>query len=663
MKKVVLAFIAAGLFVAGLNAWAETWREASQADFADGDYDANIFSSTEGSDSGCLKSNPGAVYDLNKDGRPDLIISNLHDNYTNFNINSFVYWGKQDWTFSADSCLQLPTHGATGNSVADLNKDGNLDIIFSSYNDNISWSTNSLIYWGSKDGFHLSDTLGLPTLAAHANYVVDLNHDGELDIIFANYRGADYSNNVNSYIYWGSKDGYSPGNRTELTTIGATDIAVADLNKDGRLDIVFTNRQGVYDGSFTFNLPSYVYYGQGTSDIYYDASSREQLETHGAYGVSVDDLDKDGWLDIVFSNCHDGASYNIKSYIYWGSATGFASRPRTELPTKSAYCNAVADINCDGHKDIVFANWYDRDSLPYTVDTHEVPSYVYWGPDFTERTELPSHGAVGVLVDKMSQNGRLDVLITNGVQGPGFYGTTFNTWSYIYHDVDKTGYSGYDSIPSVYGHISSKDNGNAHDRSKTEAYGSSVFGNGSDTYQWGSCYWAADLPESASVQFAVRSGNTPIPDDINWSEWIPVASPGLKAGIPDAKYAQYQLLFNSNSLYQSPVVDKVSVDFQVLSGVAGDELTSDSIEVSISSNRGTVKIFYHLPLETPMDVGIYNIEGRLVKRIFRGMQKSGTHTLFWDGKNTGGHRVSSGVYICRAKINAKVLNNKVLLVK
>ena len=130
--------------------------ESSQADFVDGDFEANIFISTEGSDSGCIKSTPGAFYDLNKDGRPDLVISNMHDDARNFNINSYIYWGKQDWAYSADSCMELPTHGATGNSIADLNKDGNLDIIFSSYNDNVSYCTNSLIYWGSKEGFHLA---------------------------------------------------------------------------------------------------------------------------------------------------------------------------------------------------------------------------------------------------------------------------------------------------------------------------------------------------------------------------------------------------------------------------------------------------------------------------------------------------------------------------
>ncbi len=45
------------------------------------------------------------------------------------------------------------------------------------------------------------------------------------------------------------------------------------------------------------------------------------------------DLNGDGWMDIVFSNRHDGSSENIHSYIYWGAEDGFSPANRTALPT------------------------------------------------------------------------------------------------------------------------------------------------------------------------------------------------------------------------------------------------------------------------------------------------------------------------------------------
>jgi hypothetical protein len=32
-------------------------------------------------------------------------------------------------------------------------------------------------------------------------------------------------------VYWNSKDGFSPDRRTELPTLGAEDVAAADLNE------------------------------------------------------------------------------------------------------------------------------------------------------------------------------------------------------------------------------------------------------------------------------------------------------------------------------------------------------------------------------------------------------------------------------------------------
>jgi hypothetical protein len=667
MKKVLVCIALVYVAMCSQISLAGEWVESAQTDFADGFFDSNIFTSDDGNDGGCIKTAPGAFYDLNKDGRPDLVISNMHDDVRNFNINSKIYWGKHDWTYSADSCQELPTHGATGNSVADLNKDGNLDIVFSSYNDNVSYCTNSLIYWGSKDGFHLGDTTGLPTMCAHANYVVDLNNDGHLDIIFANHKDGDFSNNVNSYIYWGSNDGYSPSNRTELVTIGATDIAVADLNKDGRLDLVFSNRQGVYNSSFTFNLPSYIYYGQGTGgNVYYDSTSRDELETHGAYGISVNDIDNDGWLDIVFSNSHDGASYNIKSYIYWGSSTGFTTRPRTELPTKAGYSNTVIDLDCDGNKDIIFANWYDRDSLPYTVDNHDVPSYVYWGPDFDHKTDLPSHGAQGILVGKISSNKENDVLITNSVQGEGFYGTTFNTWSYIYHGVSQSGFTSCDSVPSTYGHISTKDNGNVHDRGKSEKYNSSVFGNGIDTYTWGACSWDAILPDETTLEMQLRTGNTADPEDESWTTWTTIVKSGNKTGLTDAKYVQYRVISTTNNYYESPVLDKVSLEYQVVTGINGDNKEArrqNYVLIMGTPDYKGAKISYNLASTESVNIKIYNIAGHLVNEPLNTTNTSGLHEVIWNGRTVHNGKASSGIYICRIKIGDDLYHGKIVIMK
>ncbi|MEW6684874.1 MAG: FG-GAP-like repeat-containing protein [Candidatus Edwardsbacteria bacterium] len=627
MQRLIVLAVAAVLFLT-VPVVAGVWRETTQTDFADGDYNANIYASTEGGDSGCVKVQPGALYDLNKDGYKDIVISNMHDNTVNFNIPSYIYWGSAAG-FDSTNRTALPTHGATGNSVADLNRDGYLDIVFSSYS-----GPNSLIYWGSKTGFHLGDTTALPTVGAHGSYVADLNHDGRLDIIFANFSGS------YSYVYWGSNGGYSSSKRTELPTLAATDVAVADLNKDGKLDLVFSNCHPG-SGADMFDGYSYIYYGQGTDSIYYSTASMDSLHTHGAYGNSVADLNRDGWLDIIFSNHRVEATFKVCSYIYYGSPSGFSSSNMDSLPTLSAIANAVADLNKDGYPDIVFANWYDD-------VTYDVNSYIYWGSatgfNSANRTELPVHGSHGALVGKLDHDGFLDIILTGFRDGTG----NENTFSYIYWG-SASGYavSNRDSLPSMGGHISTKDNGNVHNRSLVEGYSSSIFDAG-ETVNWGIADWTADVPLETSLDIMVRSGNTPIPDG-TWSDWqaIPIGS-----DIPDvlnSRYIQYQAVTTSNELFDSPTLDDITIDYFPL-GV--EEQESSKFKVQSSKLMQSypnpfsqqTAISYQLSVSRSARLVIYNVAGQLVKTLVSGPQSQGVHTVNWDGTDNKGNRVSAGVY-------------------
>ena len=121
----------------------------------------------------------------------------------------------------------LPTAGATGNSIADLNYDGYLDIVFSSLYDDSSNDIPSYIYWGSSTGFFAGSRQELPTLGAVVNFIADLDTDGYLDIIFANHQQDAATFEVDSYIYWGSSTGFSEGDRDVLPALGPSGVTAA----------------------------------------------------------------------------------------------------------------------------------------------------------------------------------------------------------------------------------------------------------------------------------------------------------------------------------------------------------------------------------------------------------------------------------------------------
>jgi SAM-dependent methyltransferase len=70
--------------------------------------------------------------------------------------------------------------------------------------------------------------------------VADLNQDGYLDIVQSNYR-SDHTRSLPVFIYWGGKEPFTPARRSALVGSGTRGVSLADLDHDGFLDVVFAN--------------------------------------------------------------------------------------------------------------------------------------------------------------------------------------------------------------------------------------------------------------------------------------------------------------------------------------------------------------------------------------------------------------------------------------
>ena len=123
-----------------------------------------------------------------------------------------MYWGGPDG-FDEERRTSLPTHGAHGISVADIDADGHLDVLFSSWQSLNGPVNDSFIYWGSDEGLDADRRTPLVTLGAMGNSIHDLDKDGWLDVAFANST-AGGNIFIDSWIYWGAEDGFAPGRRT-----------------------------------------------------------------------------------------------------------------------------------------------------------------------------------------------------------------------------------------------------------------------------------------------------------------------------------------------------------------------------------------------------------------------------------------------------------------
>jgi hypothetical protein len=355
-----------------------------------------------------------AADDLNNDGEMDLVVAN-YSNGTWTSMDSYVYYGglkdknyqaqKEEWAFYPfKERISLPSSNAQKAAIGDFNKDGYKDIVFAfsggfwEYRSEEGYSP-SRIYWNSQEGFDRENFSNIMTRGATDVVVADLNRDGWQELVFSNGEGDD------SFVYYGNQDGFSEQQLTKLPTIKPHAVEIGDVNNDDWLDIVFANESGSI---------SFAYLSENGK---FNADKKIDFETHTAKDVAIEDFNKDGFADVFFTNHQYSLTGNprfanrmIDSYLYFGSQSGFSQENRQSISTIGAWGANATDLNKDGWVDLLVCNFQEHYS-------YEVPSYIYWnGPDgfqLTKRTCLYEHGAQGNTVADFDGDGNMDMLITS----------------------------------------------------------------------------------------------------------------------------------------------------------------------------------------------------------------------------------------------------------
>ena len=77
----------------------------------------------------------------------------------------------------------------------------------------------------------------------------------------------------------------------------------------------------------------------------------------------------------------------------------------------------------------------------------------------------------------------------------------------------------------------------------------------------------------------------------------------------------------------------------------------------------TTTIMYSIPLHSDVELTVYNLLGREVRTLVDTKVGPGYHTVQWDGKDSGGREVSSGMYFYRLKSGQYQESRKMLLLK
>jgi hypothetical protein len=79
--------------------------------------------------------------------------------------------------------------------------------------------------------------------------------------------------------------------------------------------------------------------------------------------------------------------------------------------------------------------------------------------------------------------------------------------------------------------------------------------------------------------------------------------------------------------------------------------------------RGRAVIRYNLARETDVDLGIYDVRGRLVKTLAAGRRSAGTHGEAWDGRDAFGRRAATGTYLVRLQTGGQQFQKRITMLR
>jgi len=279
-------------------------------------------------------SNPSfpVVGDFNGDGKPDIAV------LCEAGVVS-VLLGNGDGTFQAhiDSPVDAGLHNFSI-AAGDLNRDGKLDLVVG-YQDLNNSAVSVLL--GNGDGTFQAPvdyaTGSEPGFVA----IADLNRDGKLDIVAANF--GDFGGDTVSVLL-GKGDGTFEPQVQYPTSTGALALAVADFNGDGILDLAVdaacggASRCG-YPGEISILLGN----GDGSFKPYVDYPADAF-----PYSLAAGDLLANGKMDLAVSDL----DYSELSLLL-GNGNGTFGAATTFSTSNRAVGVALGDLNGDGAMDVV----------------------------------------------------------------------------------------------------------------------------------------------------------------------------------------------------------------------------------------------------------------------------------------------------------------------
>jgi len=555
----------------------------------------------------------------------------------------------------------------------------------------------------------------------------DINNDGNLDILFIGDHGSPYVNTDQHGIMVWFGDGTGRWSIYMNGNFGYGGIAVGDANNDGRLDVGYGMHHN-YSGVDLGDQIMEVALGDGTGRNWVpwdDSLANDPQMDWGMFGTDFGDFDNDGWLDVgsnsfgadngvhVYRNLRNGTWRQVFGFIggnsqmdfvfgdinkdgnldfvtahqngtvYFGDGTGtFTSRDLNLPPrgTRGYGGVSLGDADNDGGMDLSFCNSLEGVEVwTYNEGTNQWVDFSGALPDTgsyeaTQLCDLNKDGFADLAaMSYHSDTGRVTIWLGNGagswtldtripLPAPGYF-SAFRAGG----DVD---HNGYPDLALVSEQTTVRNRAHVFKESSTVSSLTirHVFPRGGEKFFGGSIRfidWLCAVPSGRTARIRLELSTTgtggpwtliadTLRDNGRYQWRVPTGVNSTNCYIrykataaPDSASATTPASFTINA--QSGIEDRGQ-------GAEGSRVQGIKLNIASPSKNG-LSLYYYLPEPGEARVEIYDALGRLTGVLAEGRKDAGWHSL------SRATRPPAGVYFIRLSSGGRQAVRKALIAR